>query len=105
MVVVDVKQEIASDLDVDPNGNTLLGSLVDADGRGGGGDGSRKCVESDDSDFAEIIEEVQSREELPLNSIEKALNRMANSVANPPTGQELTPGLFAFVCLAHYVLY
>ena len=116
MVIIDVKQEaLTGDLTeptagvvVDPNGNTLLESLVDAEGRrggvgagggvggggGGGGDGgSRKSGpdSSDDSDFAEIVEEVQSAvassragDELPLSSLEKALNRVTNSaVAHP----------------------
>ena len=113
VVIIDVKQEaLTGDLTeptagvvVDPNGNTLLESLVDAEGRrggvgagggvggGGGGDGgSRKSgPESDDSDFAEIVEEVQSAvassragDELPLSSLEKALNRVTNSaVAHP----------------------
>ena len=104
MVVVDVKQEIiAADFEaVDPNGNTLLGSLADVEGRGGGegggGDdgrgGGRKSGESDDSDIAEIIEEVHhaTREELPLSSIEKALNRMTNTVAGAQSGQDVIPG-------------
>ena len=103
VVVVDVKQEIiAADFEaVDPNGNTLLGSLADVEGRGGGeggggddGRGGRKSGESDDSDIAEIIEEVHhaTREELPLSSIEKALNRMTNTVAGAQSGQDVIPG-------------
>ena len=94
MVVVDIKREASSSPETDPNGNTLSESI---EGRGDGdcygdgdGDGSRKILDSDDSDFAEIVEEVRSpKRDLPLNSIEKALNRMTannRAAAEPLSG-------------------
>ena len=83
-VVVDIKREASSSPETDPNGNTL----IEGGGEGGGGGGG-KNLDSDESDFAEIVEEVRSpRRDLPLNSIEKALNRMtANTrIADPIAG-------------------
>lgn len=87
VIVVDVKQEASPCVEVDPNGNTIGGG----GGGGGAADGSRKSLlDSDDSDSAEIVEEVpSSREELPLSCIEKALNRMTNEGGNQQSGQEV----------------
>lgn len=76
VVVVDIKRESSSSPETDPNGNTLSESIVGVEGRGDGDGASKRVFDSDDSDFAEIVDEVQSNKELPLNSIEKALNRL-----------------------------
>lgn len=97
VVVVDIKREASSSPETDPNGNTLSESI---EGRGDGdcygdgdGDGSRKILDSDDSDFAEIVEEVRSpKRDLPLNSIEKALNRMTAN--NRAAAEPLSGGIY-----------
>ena len=134
MDVIDVKRELSSpttDLDnviVDPNGNTLMGSLADDEGRGsdegeenfdasvGGGmiGENRKCppADSDDSSSDDVVvaevfdpqhqQQHRHRREdlvrasrdvdLPLASIEKALNRMTDAVANIQNTQDMLPG-------------
>jgi len=85
VVVVDIKREASSSPETDPNGNTL----IEGGGEGGGGG---KNLDSDESDFAEIVEEVRSpRRDLPLNSIEKALNRMT---ANTRIADPIAAGLY-----------